>query len=295
MMTETTAISIEESTVTSQQTVITTEESTVTTQPTVITTEKSTVTTQPTVITTEKSTVTTQPTVIKTEESTVTTQPTVITTVESKDVIQSTEMTNEKPSLTIQKTVHTTQPKLLISEANMRTKSTINEAKSVTANPQTSPRTSFQSQELLNSTMPVALAITISPSTELPSSHASLLPSFPMTTEYESSTPDRCEVQEASNSGAAYQCGIVPRQRPPLAQFSNVTKEKEDIVDSKYITSHVVIGCSFVVADLSFLLLILITDLPRILQHIHYLNVPFGRLFNIDQKLAVFDVTHAFE
>jgi hypothetical protein len=56
------------------------------------------------------------------------------------------------------------------------------------------------------------------------------------------------------------------------------------MVDSKHITSHVVIGSSFVIAILSVLLLVVLSDIPRILQHIYYLNVPYGQMFSVDQS-----------
>ena len=70
----------------------------------------------------------------------------------------------------------------------------------------------------------------------------------------------------------------------PDHRFHFIFSEKVVMVDSKYITSHIVIGSSFIIAISSFLLLVLASDIPRILQHIHYLNAFYGWLFNVDQS-----------
>ncbi|ELU17561.1 hypothetical protein CAPTEDRAFT_187816 [Capitella teleta] len=271
--TQPTVVTTEDTTVTTQPTVVTTEDTTVTTQPTVVTTEDTTVTTQPTVVTTEDTTVTTQPTVVTTEDTTVTTQPTVVTTEDTTVTTQPTVVTTEDTPVTTQPTVVTTEDTTVTIQPTDVTA----EDTTVTTDSSKYYTNATDLETITNLTSPSA--ITIFPSTELPFSFTPSLPSLPNTRIREYTTPHDFKETNQTTNTLPYQ-----RQRPSLPPSVNVTEEKEEIVDSKYITTHVVIGCSFVVADLSFLLLILITDVPRILQHIHYLNGPYGRLFNIDQS-----------
>ncbi|ELT90779.1 hypothetical protein CAPTEDRAFT_201043 [Capitella teleta] len=70
------------------------------------------------------------------------------------------------------------------------------------------------------------------------------------------------------------------RRLPPL-KGNKLAHKSSKLINLREEPSHIVIGCSFLLADFSFLIVVFVTDLPRILQHVRLLNPLFGRLFNV--------------
>ncbi|ELT90780.1 hypothetical protein CAPTEDRAFT_201044 [Capitella teleta] len=75
------------------------------------------------------------------------------------------------------------------------------------------------------------------------------------------------------------------RRLPPL-KGNKLAHRFPRMVDFRQEPSHVAIGCSFLLVDFSFLILVFVTDFPRLVQHLHYLNVFYGWLFKVDQSVA---------
>ncbi|ELT97867.1 hypothetical protein CAPTEDRAFT_204390 [Capitella teleta] len=77
-------------------------------------------------------------------------------------------------------------------------------------------------------------------------------------------------------------------QHRPLIKSEDITTPSKfpEMVDLQKEPSQVALGCSFILIVLSLSLVVIISDIPRLLQHIHYLNAFYGWLFNVDQRAA---------
>ncbi|ELU04963.1 hypothetical protein CAPTEDRAFT_184967 [Capitella teleta] len=245
-------------------------DTTITDQTSIVTTEQATMKNQPSIVTTEQATMKNQPSIVTTEQATMKNQPSIVTTENAKK-------TNQRTIIKTDNTILTEQPKILTTEKEGGR----NEVSSATMDPRMQSK---MYQETLNLTSPNVLGTTINPFTKLLPSLSTSRPFFSTTVEPENTTTRKCEVTDSNATNVACRHEVVPGERPPLPKFVVIRKEGVAIVDSMYITSHVVIGSSFIIATFSVLLFVVLSDVPRILQHIHYLNVPYGQIFNVDQS-----------